>query len=243
MKETHQRPVCHRAEDLVGYLYGEASPTDALDFRNHLQQCDACRSEFASFNQLHNSIKVWRDEALGASFNPMAVAVPASDATQFVRHERKLSAFAALREFFTVSPLWLRGATAFATLLLCVLAVMMVARVSRKPAVVATIDDQQRRYSEQDLQNEVNKAVEQKVRELRANNQNPSPAATDVKPKSAVQHPNPLQLASDRQPKNGHPRALNRQEREQLAADLRVVLPADEEDPFLAFPDQEHPNQ
>src|SRR5215467_14123449 len=132
MKETHERPVCHRAEDLVSYLYGESGPTDALDFRNHLQQCDACRSEFTVFNQLHSSIQDWRSEALGASFSP-AAAVPASEATQLVRHERKLSALAALREFFSVSPLWLRGATAFAALLLCVLAVMMVARVTRKP--------------------------------------------------------------------------------------------------------------
>src|SRR5947207_9282225 len=115
MRDINRRPVCHRAEDLVTYLYGEASEADALDFRNHLRQCDSCRSEFTVFNQVHDSIEVWRNEALGASFNPAANPAPATiDSTQFNRHERKLSALATLREFFTVSPLWLRGATAFA---------------------------------------------------------------------------------------------------------------------------------
>ena len=242
MRETHERPVCHRADDLVSYLYGEAGPTDALDFRNHLQQCDACRSEFTAFNQLHSSIQDWRNEALGASFNPATVTVPANDATPFVRHERKLSALAALREFFTVSPLWLRGATAFAALLLCVLAVMMVARVPRKPAQVANVGDQ-KRHSEQEFQNAVNQAVEERVKELTAKDENPSPTDKQLKPKSAGPHPNRVELAASHQPKTGHPRPLNRQERQQLAADLRLTLPADEEDLFLALPEQEHPNQ
>ena len=103
MREKSERPVCHRAEDLVSYLYGEAGASDALDFRNHLQQCDACRSEFAVFNQVHDSIQLWRSEALGASFDPAAVAEPAIDTTRFVRHERKLSALAALRGSRTCS--------------------------------------------------------------------------------------------------------------------------------------------
>ena len=46
MQDLNQRPVCHRAEDLVTYLYGEADEPEASDFRAHLQQCDACRNEF-----------------------------------------------------------------------------------------------------------------------------------------------------------------------------------------------------
>src|SRR4030095_2124597 len=108
-------------EDLVTYLYGEGSEADALDFSRHLQQCDACRGEFQGFNQVHDSIQLWRNEALGASINLSEVATePATASRQFVR-PRKLSAMAALREFFSVSPLWLRGATVFAALLLCVL--------------------------------------------------------------------------------------------------------------------------
>src|SRR5438067_8287424 len=139
MHEVKQRPACHRAEDLVTYLYGEASEADALDFSKHLQQCDACRSEFGVFNQVHESILTWRNEALGAAFDPRAIAIDSAvESNQFVRHERKLSALAALREFFTVSPPWLQGATAFAALLLLVFGIAMVARLSQDPAEVST---------------------------------------------------------------------------------------------------------
>ncbi len=63
MRDMNERPVCHRAEDLVTYLYGEANEAEALDFRNHLRQCDSCHSEFTVFNQVHDSIEVWRNEA------------------------------------------------------------------------------------------------------------------------------------------------------------------------------------
>src|SRR5215467_14067209 len=239
MRETHERPVCHRAEDLVSYLYGEASPGDALDFRDHLQRCDACRSEFASFNQVHTSIQAWRSEALGASFKPEATAAEAAiESSQFVHHRRKLSAFAALREFFSVSPFWLRGATAFAGLLLCALGVMMVVRVY-KPAGVAKVYDQQKVYSEQEFRTAVNDAVDKKVRELTANKQK-SPAE-EPKRKSTAS-PNQPQLAVNRQQKNRQ-RDLNRQEREQLAADLRLTLPGDEEELPFMLPEQENPNQ
>src|SRR5215471_512884 len=234
MRETHERPVCHRAEDLVSYLYGEASPGDALDFRDHLQRCDACRSEFASFNQVHSSIQGWRNESLGVAFNPAAAALPASE----VRHERKLSALAALREFFNVSPLWLRGATAFAALLLCLLGVMMVARLSRKPVETVQVDNQPK-YSEEQLRTAVNKAVDKKVLELKAESRNSS-SAPEPKPRSTTS-PKRVQLAANRQPKNLQ-HGLNRQEREQLAADLRLILPPDEEELPLVLPERENPN-
>src|SRR5438874_6297862 len=167
MRAMNERPVCHRAEDLVTYLYGEASEADALDFRNHLRQCDSCRSEFTVFNQVHESISVWRNEALGTSFNPAATpAKVAIEATPFIRHEPKLSALAALREFFTVSPLWLRGATAFAALLLCVLGIMMVARMSHKLVVVVQNGKDDNVSTRQQHEAEVNKAVDKKVSEL-----------------------------------------------------------------------------
>src|ERR1041385_3512154 len=167
MHEVKQRPACHRAEDLVTYFYGEAAEADALDFSKHLQQCDACRSEFGVFNQVHDSILTWRNEALGAAFDPRAVAIDSAvESSQFVRHERKLSALAALREFFTVSPLWLRGATAFAALLLFVLGVVMVMRLSQKPAEVAKTGNTEEMYTRQQVQAEINKAIEKTKADL-----------------------------------------------------------------------------
>ncbi|HXI75360.1 MAG TPA: zf-HC2 domain-containing protein, partial [Pyrinomonadaceae bacterium] len=227
--------------DLVTYLYGEASEADALDFRNHLRQCDSCRSEFTVFNQVHQSIETWRNEALGASFNPAPTpATVAIDSTPVIRHERRLSALAALREFFTVAPLWLRGATAFAALLFCVLGVMMIARLSDKPVATANNRKDEKMYTQQQVEAEVNKAVERKVAELSNNKDASMPiVATHDKPKSATSG---VQVATSQQPKTLRPQRLTRQERQQLAADLRLTASVDEEE-LMAFPEQENPNQ
>ena len=236
MRETQERPVCHRAEDLVSYLYSESNAADAIDFRDHLQQCDACRSEFSVFSQVHDSIQVWRSEALGASLNPATGPVIAS--TQFIQPERRLSALAALRQFFSVSPLWLRGATAFAALLLFVLSIAMVARISRKPVQVAG-DVKEPTYTQQQVQHEIEKAVARTRVELANQKNEPGPiAATKDEPNQRVKR---TQVAVN-QPRNAPPRGLNRQEREQLAADLRLTS-SEEEDSLLALPVQEIPNQ
>src|SRR2546430_13342004 len=143
MTKNNERPICHRAEDLVAYLYNEAGETDAQDFAVHAEQCDACRTELAVFRQVHESIVVWRNEALG-TFSPASRAADLASATasvKLVRHERRLPALQALREFFSVSPLWLRGATAFAALLLCVLALVVLSRISKHPVQVANNDE------------------------------------------------------------------------------------------------------
>ena len=59
MQKMNERPVCHRAEDLVTHLYGEANAEEARDFSAHMQQCDACRAEFTVFHQVHDSVVTW----------------------------------------------------------------------------------------------------------------------------------------------------------------------------------------
>src|SRR6267154_4050462 len=105
MRTMNERPVCHRSEDLVTYLYNEASAAEAQDFAGHVETCEACRAEFAVFSQVHESILLWRNDALGSAFSPAAQAAPVpdkapADSRQLVRPERRLPALAALREFF-----------------------------------------------------------------------------------------------------------------------------------------------
>ncbi|HXI22342.1 MAG TPA: hypothetical protein VNG71_00600 [Pyrinomonadaceae bacterium] len=241
MHEVNQRPACHRAEDLVTYLYGEASEADALDFGKHLQQCNACRSEFGVFNQVHDSILTWRNEALGVAFDPRAVAIDSAvESSQFVRHERKLSAPAALREFFTVSPLWLRGATAFAALLLCALATIMIMRFAQKPVDISQKSAPERTYTQQEVKAEVDRAVQKTKDEIARQTSTSIATSNNEKPT-----PNRAQLATNQQSRAGRLRSLSRQEREQLAADLRLTNPAEEEEMQLALPeqDQQRPNQ
>jgi hypothetical protein len=231
MPNINERPVCHRAEDLVTYLYGEASEVDAKDFAGHLQQCDACRSEFGVFQQVHDSILLWRNEALGSAFSPAAVSVESTvDSTQFVRHERKLTALAALREFFSVSPLWLRAATGFAALLLCVLGVLAISRLWNTPVQTAN-NDQEPKFSRQQFDQEVQKRVDEKFAELNGRQTSPQ-AADDATADKSGDTGN--RVAVNRvQPKTSRPRGLSRQEREQLAADLRLIPRDEDELPFV----------
>jgi len=225
-----ERPVCHRAEDLVTYLYGEASEVDSRDFADHLQQCDACRVEFGIFQQVHDSILVWRNEALGSTFSPAAVvSETAVDSAQFVRHKRNLSALEALREFFSVSPLWLRAATACAALLLCVLGVLAISRTWNKPVQVANRTEESK-YSKEQFDLAVKKQVDDELAQRTIRQTPPTVVEGPAPDKSTDRR---FKVAVNRvQPKTQRPRGLSRQEREQLAADLRLIPRDDDELPF-----------
>lgn len=239
MQNINERPVCHRAEDLVTYLYNEASESEARDFSAHMEQCDACRGEFTLFNQVHESIATWRSEALGTATVPVAAPVPQSlaDATPFVQHERKLSAWASLREFFSVSPLWLRGATAFAGLLLCALLVFAVSRFSQKPLEVVSNGSSEKTYTQQELETEVHKQVAAAVAARDQQNAARRPDSTVAV--KGEQGPSTHPSSNRTRQKTRQPRLTN-EERIQLAADLGLIPGRDEELPFVL---PEEPNQ
>lgn len=234
MRELNERPVCHRAEDLVTHLYGEAGEPDALDFREHLQHCDSCRSEFALFNQVHESILVWRNEALRSSvISPATLTEPSIDTAQFVRHETKLSALAAVREFFSVSPLWLRGATACAGLLLCALVVLTVARSWQRPLPVANGSGEPK-FTQAQMDKAVAEARNQVMQEQQS-----------AKPKENVAEVNAPERRLTTVPRTSKPRikGLTQQERQQLAADLRLIPAGDDEELPFVISDQTNPDR
>jgi anti-sigma factor RsiW len=106
---------CSQTENLVAYLYGEASEAEKKDFEKHLSSCALCSEELAAFGIVRESVAEWRDDVLNN------IVTPAFAKNTFAKQERKRSALVAIREFFTLSPLWLRGATAFAALALIAL--------------------------------------------------------------------------------------------------------------------------
>src|SRR5712671_1881974 len=242
MPNMNEGPICHRAEDLVTYLYGESTEADGKDFAVHLQQCDACRGEFSVFQQVHESILVWRNEALGSAFSPaLRPSESAVELTQFVSPQRKLSALAALREFFSVSPLWLRAATAFAALLLCGLcglALLTISRSWNRPVQVAQAPSKvadpnsEPKYTKQDVDQAVQKRVEEIARLSRLQPSPQTNVGTVIKKSTVSGSRN--QLAANRvQPKTPRPRGLSRREREQLAKDLRLIPRDEDELPFV----------
>jgi anti-sigma factor RsiW len=193
--------TCERATDLVAFLYHELDEREGLAFRLHLQECGQCRDEAAELGVVRESIAAWRDEAL-AGF----VSTP-------VTTKRK-SAIAALRQFFDLSPLWLKGATAFALIAFCALAgiAVMKLRTNNVPAVSNA------RYTEHDLNQRVNEALAKQADAIKPTEvATVSGAPKPKKPKLS----SPNQLAKSRRP-------LSRAEREQLAADLRLLSTADD---------------
>jgi len=243
MKEINERPVCHRAEDLVTYLYNEANEAEARDFANHAEACDACRAELAVFTEVRESILVWRNEALGSAFSSAVLPAPAMTearpiSIEAAQPERRLSALSALRKFFSISPPWLRAATAFAAFMFCVLAVLAISRSWNKPAPLATNESKSDAYSKEQFDAAVAKEVEKRVNGLKSKNPSLSNATA---PRDELNDKNrPPQVAVNRTYPKVRQRALTRQEREQLAADLRLI-PRDEDE--LPFVFSEEPKQ
>lgn len=242
----NEKPICHRAEDLVAYLYDEATETDAKDFADHAAHCDACRLELREFRLMRESLVTWRNEALGTTFSPAAPsAISVAAPREFVQHERKLTALQALREFFNVSPLWLRGATALAAALLCVLAIVVVTRSVKPPAPIANRSTEEKVYTAKELKEAVARAVNDKRVDDKGNQSDKlSEPQTVADNKSGADLNSPRrgvrrELASNSAPsRSRHIRGLTRAERFQLAADLRLVPGREETDLPFIFSDE-----
>ena len=202
--------ACERADDLVSVLYGEANEHEQRDFELHLKQCENCRAEFASFARVREAIGEWRDEALTGFVSSPVVAAP----------PRK-SAIAALRQFIDLSPLWMKGAVGFAVVVFCVLVVLAVARLQPGEEVprVAT-GNPDLIYTQQDLDRAVQAAIAKHEPERPA-------VVAPQKPAIAVE-PEIKVVRYQGVPKARRP--FSRAEREQLAAELRLLSSADESD-------------
>jgi len=205
MNEIDNSPSCERAAELIAFLYNEASESEAHDFKLHLQECSSCRDELASFELVRESITAWRDEALSGF---VSTALP----TQ----ERSKSALAALRQFFDLSPLWLKAATGFAVLAFCALAMLAFVKLQTKAPVVA-VKDPNAIYSQEDVDRFVNEAL---AKQTLGTPNTPPPGIT-------VKAPKPKRVAASGQMARSR-RPLTRAERDQLAADLRLLSTQDE---------------
>jgi hypothetical protein len=213
MNESKNSPVCERASDLIAFLYHEADEHEARDFQLHLGHCSICREEAASFGVVRESITAWRDEAL-AGF----VSTPVT--------KKQKSAIAALRQFFELSPLWLKGATALVTVAFCILAVLAFVnpfvndnndRVSSNPPN----PNPKAIYTEDEVNRIVQAELAKQAKPVEAPPTIKVVKSPEIKPKQS-QATSTTQLAKSRRP-------LSKTEREQLAADLRLLSTRDDE--------------
>ncbi len=213
-------PSCGHENDLVSFLYDELSDSEKKLFESHMHACRLCQVQTGEFNSIRESVAAWRDESLGRA----AVTVP--DMSKLANQPRR-SALAALRAFFDLSPFWMKGAFGFAAILFCIFTVLAIARLRNAPEVTATNASSQA-YSQQELNALVEKRVQDELgrREVA---EKPSTASSQAPVKDKTARPrsgNPLGQSSEVAANARYGKArrpLSKSEREQLAADLRLV--------------------
>ena len=212
MNEVNNSSNCERASDLIAFLYNEMNDQEKRDFESHLKECRTCNEEVASFGLVRQSITTWRDEVLSGF-----VSAPLTTKTE------KKSALAAFRQFFDLSPLWLKGATVFAVLVFCLLAVLATVKLQTTDTQVSSTEQNRNTvYTEQDVERLVKEA-------LAKQKQVEEPAPEIVK---TLESPKPRVTVQSNQTATSR-RPLSRAEREQLAAELRLLSTTDDTDLHL----------
>ena len=221
MEDRMNQPVCERANDLVSFLYNEVDEQEAHEFERHLEDCDQCAGELIQFRGIREGVIAWRQESLGMIPGQADIRNNAA----FAYHD-KPSALMAIRQFFNLSPLWLKGATAFAGILFCVAAVLMVSKLQERTPVAVT----DKVYSEHDLKARVDAEVQARIQELNAAEKKIVPKEINS-PAVATNHNGGNRRLRETVETGKTRRApLTRAEREQLAADLRLISISDDSD-------------
>ena len=218
MKEEANNSECVRHDDLVAYLYNEMPDVESRKFRNHLLECSSCETELSAFANVREEVVAWRNESLGA------VGSLTTEVAQANRVPARPSAIAALREFFNLSPAWMKGATVFASLLFCLLAVLAVARLMETPTSPLAKNGTVNARSDQ----EIDAIVERRVQEALQKQQTSS--SSDV-----AQQPSPVRpnVIRSRPAIDKARRPLTKVERQELAADLRLINVSNDGEPQL----------
>ena len=216
MKEANSQS-CAREHELIGFLYGELDEVERLAFQHHLNQCGSCSAELSGFRNVRESVVAWRNESLG-NVNLSARSERFSPAPLV---QRKRSALAAMREFLNLSPLWMKGAVAFAAVVFCVLAIMAVARLRDKQPVVVVAGPTQPSHSQEEIEAIVNRRVQDVLARLK------QPSSTEAT-LPVANDSNQLSKRAGKRTGANNPvysarRPLSKTERAQLAADLRLL--------------------
>ena len=232
MEKSVIAPICERGNDLIDFLYAEVNDSEERDFEHHLQQCAACKSAFAAFKGIRESVVAWRQESLGVVWSRSVVAKTGVDPTILGRFgSRKPSALEAIREFFALSPLWMKGAVAFASVLFCLFAVLAVARLREAPKAPVAVGLNNGLYTSQEVRAMSEQLAQKRFEELKATlAQIPAVAPNRTPRRNAVSRltNSSTEFVYNPSPKTRRP--LTRAEREQLAADLRLTSPSDDAD-------------
>lgn len=95
MKNTNRMNLqleCDRQEDLVAFLYDEATTLERASFEQHLNDCDPCQAELKAFGRVRDELSTWQ--------------VGIAPRTRLVLPRGRMEV---LREFIALFPVWARG--------------------------------------------------------------------------------------------------------------------------------------
>lgn len=59
--------MCKHQPNLIAWLDGELSPGEAAEAARHVESCDACRAQYASFRAASENFGLYRDAVVAAS--------------------------------------------------------------------------------------------------------------------------------------------------------------------------------
>jgi hypothetical protein len=225
MKDLNQ--TCDRSDDLVAFLYSELSEKETSDFQLHLHECSRCEQELGSFGEIRESIVSWRDAWL-------STLTPSGESRiRFATAAPRRSGLVALREFFNLSPLWMKGAVAFASLLFCVCAALAVGYMTRTRQTLVVNTPSDRIYTQEDVNKRVEAAVQAKETSLRATNEKQlsnAPAPENLKPRKAINSTTPSRGPAYANNTRNLRKPLSQRERMELAMDLGLLSSRDDDD-------------
>lgn len=221
--------ICGRENDLISFLYGELNEVESIAFQRHLKGCAACNTELAGFGEVRESVVAWRNESLGS------VPLPAQVTTTPIETPRPTpSAVAALREFFNLSPLWMKGAVAFAAIMFFVFAGLALARLRESSPAPVALAPAPATHSQQELKALVDQRVQEELIRIRNSGASaPAPLTANAQKNPAKRFANRnAQVALSAYSQKAR-RPLSKTEREQLANDLRLVSGRSDGDLYL----------
>jgi anti-sigma factor RsiW len=222
-------PNCGRETDLIGFLYGELNEVEALAFQHHVKECAACNTELAGFRDVRESVVTWRNESLGGVVLPPQLADSGTMAAQV-----KPSAIAALREFFNLSPLWMKGAVVFASILFCLFAGLAARWYIDQPSEFNSLSPVaiNSGYSQEEVDAIVQRRVQEELARMNteASAHGPIVVAVDsTNRNSGHRTMSPAKVAGNNSSHSAR-RPLSKTERQQLAADLRLISSKNDSD-------------
>ncbi len=150
---------CAFAEEIVSYLYDEASVKEKTEFVAHLENCSDCSDELTAFGFVRSSIEEWKNEEIFA-FEMPALDIPrlqsAKAAENSAVSDKSGSRLDRIRTFLTLSPKLAFGSAAFAVLALCVGLGLFIFNSSNESDIASNSN----RNSQNEFAANVNKTIE-----------------------------------------------------------------------------------